>query len=587
VVHNFGGSDTGDASIMDAAGNLLIGGASQPPSNLAFARFRPDGSLDLSQIRDLSALDDHAWGIAIPRPGKFLLAGSTDGPGALKAVLALYNSDGSQSCGVVVNPVSVFAATASGDSGSGRVTLHWLNPSYGPYDRTVIRRDTAGCPATHNDGVPVVVQSDGIGAAGSFLDTVPLGATYHYAAFVLDSTGQPSVRACASAAPFDRASGNVDWKYDTAISALATPGLRLDASLGESVLYVVSNDGVVHAVRGGTSANGGGSWPSGYRPFRIGGSAQARPPIVPIPPSSRLAAILGSQDGHVYAVDALTGELIWKSPKLGTTIQAAPAVVLSAWGGGADLVFAGTRLAGQPNRFYALHPDDGTVAWVFDNGGGANGIGMMVGGASVHYASRKVYFTSAQGASGNTTWCLDYTSSPPVACWASFGVRPLLGGDIEAGAVLHQGSLYVSDTTPGNLIAVNSADGSGALFYPLGGGGAKGFVFPEFGTPNLFASTSSVTMSVRSGALNWQGSCIANPSTAIAAPFTDSVFVGSNEGKLFELSASTGSGCPTPASTCIGDCVSTIVGPPAYDVLKGMLYAGTDEGVIHAVRDTP
>jgi outer membrane protein assembly factor BamB len=395
------------------------------------------------------------------------------------------------------------------------------------------------------------------------------------------------VRACASAAPFDRASGNVDWKYDTAISALATPGLRLDASLGESVLYVVSNDGVVHAVRGGTSANGGGSWPSGYRPFRIGGSAQARPPIVPIPPSSRLAAILGSQDGHVYAVDALTGELIWKSPKLGTTIQAAPSVVLSAWGGGADLVFAGTRVAGQPNKFYALHPDDGTVAWAFDNGGGANGIGMIMGGASVQYASRRVYFTSAQGASGNTTWCLDYTTSPPIACWASFGIRPLVGGDIEAGAVLHQGTLYVSDTNPGNLIAVDPANGSSSLFYPLGGFGAKGFVFPQFGTPNLFASNSTATMSVRSGALNWQGSCIANPSTAIAAPFTDSVFVGSNEGKLFELSASAGSGCPTPASTCIGDCVSTIVGPPAYDVVKGMLYAGTDEGLIHAVRDTP
>jgi outer membrane protein assembly factor BamB len=153
--------------------------------------------------------------------------------------------------------------------------------------------------------------------------------------------------------------------------------------------------------------------------------------------------------------------------------------------------------------------------------------------------------------------------------------------------VLHQGSLYVSDTTPGNLVAVDPTTGSSSLFYPLGGGGAKGFVFPQSGTPNLFASTSTVTMSVRSGALNWQGSCIANPSTAIAVPFTDSVFVGSNEGKLFELGASAGSGCPTPVSTCIGDCVSTIVGPPAYDVLKGMLYAGTDEGLIHAVRDNP
>ena len=485
----------------------------------------------------------------------------------------------------LVHPVDVFTAGSSGDSTNGRVMLNWLNPSYGLYDRTVIRRDTT-CPVTPTDGVLVATLSDGLGAPGSFVDTVPLGPTYFYTAFVLDSEGRASTGVCKSATPFDRTVGRVDWRYDTSISALTTPGLRLNVPLNESVVYSVANDGLVHAIRGGSAATGGGSWPSGFRPFLIGSPAQARPPVVPLPPSSRLAVLLGSQDGRAYAVDALTGALIWRSAVLGTNVQAAPAAVLSAFGGGANLVFVATRNTGLPNRLYALDAADGSVAWYFDNGGPATGVGMVVSGASVDYVARRVYFTSALGTSLKTTWCLNYLGTTPAMCsgWPGFGVAPG-GGDIEASPVLFQGSLFVSDTSAGDLYKINPLDGLDSLVFNLADGGAKGFVFPQFGTTNLFASTSTSTMSVNGssfGVLNWTGSCVATPSTPTAVPGTDWVFVGSSEGKLFQYSAG-GTGCPA-LSACIGDCLSTIVGAPAYDVLKTMLYAGTDEGKIYGVR---
>lgn len=585
VVHDFGGTDTGDALTLDSAGNLLVaGGTIVPPSKFAFARIRPDGVVNLSKTDDISPLDDRGFGIAVTRAGKILVAGSSQGAANPKTTLALYLPDGNQDCGPAVNPVDVFTVATSGDSTMGRVMLNWLNPSYGPYDRTVIRRDTAGCPATENDGVPVVSQSDGQGAPGGYVDAVPLGQTYHYAAFVLDSSNQPSAGVCKTGTPFDRTLGKIEWSYDTSISILTTPGLRLTPP-AETVVYSVANDGIVHAIRGGFVAGGGGSWPPGFRPFRIWSSAQGRPPIVPLPPASKPAVMIGAQNGHVYALDALSGALMWKSPKLGMTLQAAPAVVLSAWGGGADLVFVGTREPGQPNRFVALNADDGTVAWVFDNGGGINGIGMIVGNATVDYTARRVYFTSALlNASSKTTWCLDYTVTPPANCWATPGVRPggAGGGDIEASPILYQGSLLVSDTLSGNLYAVNPLDGFDVIFSPLGIGGAKGFVFPQFGTPNVFASTSTETMSVSVGGQNWTVFCVNPPTTPIAVPGTDWVFVGSNEGKLFQHSASAG-GCPSP-SACVGNCASTIVGAPAYDVLKTLLYVGTDDGFVHAVR---
>jgi uncharacterized delta-60 repeat protein len=751
VVQDFSGSDAGNALTLDDAGNLLLAGASDlTASNFAFARFRPNGALDLSRIDDVSGLDDRGFGIAVTRAGKILLAGSGLGPANPRATLALYNPDGTQNCGsfflhptgtgaagfvpvgscatnddcvndqagnaptgtpatpdglatlvrsngspaqdlyelgdgflppgkvvteievvaqlawggaatapsaellyqrqgfdavpmtgspmsvpatafqefrqrfsalnwpaaeldaleiglahtagndllttrnyvrvtygeTLVHPVDIFTAGSSGDSTNGKVTLNWLNPSYGLYDRTVIRRDTA-CPATPADGVPVASVSDGLGAPGGFVDTVPIGPTYFYAAFVLDSEGRASTGVCRSATPFDRNAGRVEWRYDTSIAALATPGLRVNVPGNESVVYSVANDGLVHAIRGGLAASGGGSWPSGYRPFSTWSAAQARPPVVPLPPGSRLAVLLGSQDGHAYAIDALTGALMWKSARLSTTIQAAPSVVLSAYGGGADLVFVATRNTGQPNRLYALDPTDGTVVWYFDNGGDPTGIGMIVSGASVDYVQRHLYFTSAQGTSGNTTWCLEYLATPPARCWASFGVDPTGGSDVEASPILFQGSVFVSESSAsGNLYAVNPLDGTDSMVSSLLDGGAKGFVFPQFGTTNVFASTSTRTLSVNgvSGLSNWAGSCVATPSTPTAVPGTDWVFVGSNQGKLFQFSASGGAGCPAPPSACIGDCSSTIVGAPAFDVLKSLLYAGTDEGKIYAVR---
>lgn len=489
----------------------------------------------------------------------------------------------------LARPVDILTAAASGDATSGRVMLNWLNPSYGLYDETVIRRRIGVCPASPADGDPVASGSQGLGNAGSFVDNPPPGSTYFYAAFVEDSEDRFSTGTCIPATPFDRNAGKVEWIYNTSISSLTTPGLRLDVPATKSVVYSVDNNGLVHAIQGGNITGGGGAWPSGWVPFRIGASAQSRPPVVPLPPSSTPALILGAQDGHAYAVNAVTGTLLWKSTKLGASIQAAPAAALSAFSGTHNLVFVGTRSVGLPNRLYALNAGDGTVAWFFDNGGGPTGIGIVTFGPSVDYAAKRVYFTSWAGGSGKTVWCIDYAAAPPPAsCWgAGFGVTPVGGGNVEASPILFQGSVFVSDTAPGDLYKINPADGFVLPVSPLGSGGAKGFVFPQLFTQNVFASTSTETFSIDTSIsiVNWSHTCVANPSTPIWVPGTDRLYVGSNEGKLFQLSAAAGGICPTkPPSACIGDCLTTIVGAPAFDIMKLMLYAGTVEGKVYGVR---
>jgi uncharacterized delta-60 repeat protein len=483
----------------------------------------------------------------------------------------------------LVNSVEPFTAAATGNGTNGQVTLNWLNPSFGLYDETVIRRSITACPTSPNSDDAVVNQADGLGQTGAFVDVVPLGPTYYYAAFVEDADNHASPRKCVAATPFDRTAVQVDWRYSTSepIAALATPGLRVSTN----VVYSTTNDGIVHAMTGGDGGAGGGRWPAGWKPYRLGAAAPNRPPVVSLP-SGEWAALFGAQDGHVYAIGATSGRLVWRSPKLGGMLSSSPAAILSAFGGTFDLVFVGTRDAGQANRLYALNADDGTVAWYFDNGGSGNEIGIITSGPSVSYADERVYFTSFAGGTSQTVWCLNFSAGTPGACgtWPGFGVATSFGGDVGASPILANGDVLVSDRSPGEaLYRFDPADGSEQMLAWLGGNGAKDYVFPQFGTPNVIASNASEIFSVDTStpSVNWVCG-MASPSAPLQVIATNDVYAGGSDGKLHRLST-LAPGCPG-TSECIGDCSTTLVGSPAYDFSKTMIYLGTDDGNIYGVK---
>jgi outer membrane protein assembly factor BamB len=85
----------------------------------------------------------------------------------------------------------------------------------------------------------------------------------------------------------------------------------------------------------------------------------------------QLLNYLGSQEGHVYAVDADTGALVWKSPTSGEGVPAAPGrhPHRPPYSKTYDLILVGSRNPSGPNAFYGLNPSNGTIAWTFDDGG--------------------------------------------------------------------------------------------------------------------------------------------------------------------------------------------------------------------------
>ena len=122
---------------------------------------------------------------------------------------------------------------------------------------------------------------------------------------------------------------------------------------------------------------------------------------------------------------------------------------------------------------------------------------------------------------------------------------------------------------------------------PLADGAIKSFVFPHFGTNNLFASTASKVWSIDrvTASVNapWPvtSASVPSPSTPTVVPGSSNrVLLGGGDGKLYQLDALS----PLPGSSVVLGDGTAAVGTPALDLLNNMVYVGTDQGVIYGVR---
>jgi outer membrane protein assembly factor BamB len=263
-------------------------------------------------------------------------------------------------------------------------------------------------------------------------------------------------------------------------------------------------------------------------------------------------------------------------------VQAAPAGIFQQFGGAYDYILIGTRNSAADNKFYALRVSDGVpVGAAFDNGGGVNGIGIISGMASVDYPNRRVYFASRAraGGSSNTLWCLNLTAAGVSLAWA----RAL--GNIDGSPVLRGSRVYVG-TNNGRVHALDANDGTPLWMFDTGlGEPIKGYLFPDGSGDDLYFSTTTRVFSISdmgaSGVLNWSVDSIPNPSIPLFTPGSIYVLVGGSDGRLYQLDVS--GSMPTITSVQLGDGLAA-VGSPSLDVVNGMVYVGTDAGIVYAAE---
>ncbi|MGD8895411.1 MAG: kelch repeat-containing protein, partial [Acidobacteriota bacterium] len=428
-------------------------------------------------------------------------------------------------------------------------------------------------------------------------DTPPLTNGWDYCYTIFSDMGGPpySVGRSNSGRPMDT-SGPVKWAFSTGVFSLTAP------TVGWSGIIATSNDHVVHAMERGL---GGGEWPAGWLPIRLNGPVQSRSPIVPIDVNGANPVVyLGSQDGSVYVVDADLGGAFGGYPRApvalgGAPGQAAPAGIFTAFGGAHDYLLVGTRDAtvGADNRFFAIDPDLMTVVNpTFDNGGGANGIGIINGMATVDYPSTRVYFTSHAkvGGSQATLWCMDLPPVPPPVFSLAW-TRNLT--DIDSSPVLMNGRVLVgSAQSSGRLWSVEATLGVSDYWFDHTDGQVKDFVFPDWRTGDLYFATDSYVWALHDdgasitnkfpglpfpGGIDLGGGVVPT-SAAVFVPGNHYVYVGGSNGRLYEIDVLAGP-APTIKSVVLGDGLAT-VGAPSLDWSNSMIHVGTEAGVFYAVE---
>ena len=261
--------------------------------------------------------------------------------------------------------------------------LEWVNPNDPSYVHTrILARDDGVFPTDPLDlGIArLVVDHVGVmGQKASFDDTGLTDNTkYYYAAFVYDGVDY-SAGVETTGRPFDSITGDVRWAYSTGATAMAPPALRFETAT-TTFVYAVSNDSLLHSMNGSGSITPG-EWPTNWTPYRLGGIAQQRPPVIPfaVGGATNGAVFVGSQDGTVYAVDANNGLLEWQSAPVGNMLTASPAGIFSAYGAPFDFLVIGTRDSTPPNVFRGLDPFDGSIDWTFDNSFAQGGDNLNIG----------------------------------------------------------------------------------------------------------------------------------------------------------------------------------------------------------------
>jgi outer membrane protein assembly factor BamB len=153
------------------------------------------------------------------------------------------------------------------------------------------------------------------------------------------------------------ATGKLRWKFDAHGRVNSSPAVV------DGAVYVVSLDGNLYAVDAATGKQRWSFATEGEHRFTKAGNLGTFPPtkVIPDPWDYYLsspavaggAVYFGSGDGHVYAVDAVTGALKWTF-KTGDVVHSSPAV-----SGG--VVYVGS----WDTYFYALDAATGALKWKF------------------------------------------------------------------------------------------------------------------------------------------------------------------------------------------------------------------------------
>jgi outer membrane protein assembly factor BamB/fibronectin type 3 domain-containing protein len=489
-------------------------------------------------------------------------------------------------------------ATVTDVSVPNTITLTWTASPTAGVTYTVYRASSCAGPFS--------AVATGLSALTYSEFDVPGGTTRAYQIAAVDS-GCETRNACVTAT-----AGGGPAVYSSALTAKGTPqntsagqpvrwiyaaaATSLNPLTLNSAVYAASNDRKLHSM---TLGGSGGMWPlttpKDWKPLVMNAPSQARVPVANLTvdvagvPTSIRAAVVASQDGRLYLVNADTGALVWSTGVLGDVLQAAPGGYVRAFDPNAvklanDILIIGTRNSSSANVVYGLNAATGATLWTFTNGGGANALGVINGAVMTDTPNHRVYFATRKNAAGsaNTLWCLSFTAASASLVWSADI------GNVDSSPILKGTSLYVGNNV-GTLYKFDTASGTPSTplwSYATDDGPVKNYPVVDWSSSAVYASTTNrVWRFVDNGAsttLTWStplsgASSIASPSSAML--YATAMYVGTSNGNIVKLTNLTAAS-PTQTVIPVGN---TAIGALAFDYSNNLLHAGSEAGTIYAV----
>ena len=224
--------------------------------------------------------------------------------------------------------------------------------------------------------------------------------------------------------------GKVVWKYRTLGKIMSTAAFSYDGHM----MYFGSNDGNVYALR---TADGSVVWT-----HKTEGAVVASPRV-----SVNGTVYIGSHDKILYALEGKTGSVVWTS-NLGCAIWGAVAVDkekgLVFTGCVSDKSNAASDAQSTPHVF-ALNASSGEIVWKFESAGSVYGSpALLPGGQTVFFASLDYNIYALDRETGKLYWSCDTGSEVE-----SSPVVSRLDGALFVGLIKDQ--LIAVDTMSGPL----------------------------------------------------------------------------------------------------------------------------------------
>jgi outer membrane protein assembly factor BamB len=494
-------------------------------------------------------------------------------------------------------------------TGESYVGVLILRRSSLPVDKSSVPTDTVDPGLCSEVGTATVVFDDTSGKT-SFTDNSSTCAstvggphnalTYFYKVFLRDNLNYYSSQPISNGSTFTEevsatpgaslsARSQSEWIANTASTSLAAPSL-----IPGSVTVIGSQSNLLFMVNPNTGLRV-------FPPVSIGGPVTSRSSLIDSGSSSTgdNVVYVADNDGLVYAVSSDTGVILWVANPTGasaTPFQGAAAAQLKSVSSGSytlatDLLAVGTRNSSttSANQIFGLNGNTGATIWTTTGGlGRVPNMDIIDSTPLIDYTNGAIWVTSrsACGTAQPSLWKLDPntgnvlatqglgdTDASPTLSYLSDVLFVATNGDFLSGSTCTAGSglIYAVNPATGQMVTSYDAADGAIVSFPLVLGTAPPYTVVFSGASAVHAA--SYDPSVPAFTDLWDQP-VSVPSAPVSYTGLSNVYVGSADGKIHELSISTGSDVK---DVTVDTGTPGVVGDPALDITLSNIYVSTSD----------